>query len=116
MTMDFRKLVENILDEENAATRHFRGNDFHDAYGQASEISTEAMKIYQEINEFLDKYSEFKTEPEYNTNSQTARIYKSIENLKKDVSQSINDDAFDHMYDISDEDVDAKFRLGKYGK
>lgn len=90
----FREAVEK-LEEENAATKHFRGDmeGNRQGYGKSNLIS-DANEIFASIELFLTEYGTMLYSQEYKTNSQAARVYKIIEKMQNLIPSTYGADAY----------------------
>lgn len=115
----FREAVEK-LQEENAATKHFRGDteSNRQSWGKGNLIS-DANEIFASIEHFLAEY-DMSNSQEYKTNSQAARVYKMIEKMRDIIPYTYGADAYnsdmgnkdlvDPIYDNEGDVITAKWR------
>lgn len=116
----FREAVEK-LEEENAATRHFRGDTESNRQGWGkSNLISDANDIFASIERFLAEYDTMSNSQEYKTNSQTARVYKMIEKMHNIIPDTYgadaynsdmgNKDAVDYTFDNEGNAMTTKWR------
>lgn len=90
----FREAVEK-LQEENAATRHFRGDIEGNRQGWGkSNLISDANEIFASIELFLSQYDTMLNSQEYKTNSQAARIYRIMEKMRDIIPDTYGADAY----------------------
>lgn len=94
---NFRESCEK-LEEITAATRHFADPNSHKNVTKSSNMISEANEIFMAIESFMSNYhviKDFERSPEYNTNSQAARIYKAIKQMYNFVPEGYSADAYE---------------------